>query len=91
MPVEDAALDQPQRPTPRHQYPAQRSTRRYQPSTHLPTYKPHIHRPFPNPLLMATTVKTPSHTDPETKKKEDKNETTIKDKPSGKSVKTQKK
>jgi hypothetical protein len=27
---------------------------------------------------MATTVKTPTHTDPETKKKEDKNETTIK-------------
>jgi hypothetical protein len=40
---------------------------------------------------MATTVKTPTHTDPETKKKEDKNETTIKDKPSGKSIKTQKK
>jgi hypothetical protein len=40
---------------------------------------------------MAATVKTPSHTDPETKKKEDKNVTTIKDKPSGKAVKTQKK
>ncbi|WP_262709790.1 hypothetical protein [Hymenobacter sp. UV11] len=40
---------------------------------------------------MATTVKTPSHTDPETKQKEDANQTTIKDKPSGKSVKTQKK
>jgi len=40
---------------------------------------------------MAATVKTPSHTDPETKKKEKSNEETIKDKPSGKSVKTQKK
>ena len=40
---------------------------------------------------MATTVKTPSHTDPETKKKEGSNETTIKDKPSGKNIKTQKK
>ena len=40
---------------------------------------------------MAATIKTPSHTDPETKGKEKKNEETIKDKPSGKSVKTQKK
>jgi hypothetical protein len=40
---------------------------------------------------MATTVKTPSHTDPETKKKEKSNEEVIKDKPSGKAVKTQKK
>ncbi len=40
---------------------------------------------------MATTVKTPSHTDPKTKKDEKKNEEVIKDKPSGKAVKTQKK
>ena len=40
---------------------------------------------------MAATVKTPSHTDPVTKQKEKKNEETIKDKTSGKSVKTQKK
>lgn len=40
---------------------------------------------------MASTVKTPSHTDPETKKKEKANETTTKDKPSGKNVKTQQK
>ncbi|MDJ0366344.1 hypothetical protein QMK33_14385 [Hymenobacter sp. H14-R3] len=40
---------------------------------------------------MAASVKTPSHTDPETKKKEKDNEEVIKDKPSGKTVKTQKK
>ena len=40
---------------------------------------------------MAATVKTPSHTDPDTKKKEKKNEEEVKDKPSGKTVKTQKK
>ena len=45
---------------------------------------------LPNPP-MATTIKTPSHTDPETKKKEKQNEEEIKDKPSGKTVKTQKK
>jgi hypothetical protein len=40
---------------------------------------------------MATTVKTPSHTDLATKQKEKANEEVIKDKPSGKAVKTQKK
>ncbi|MGI4870103.1 MAG: hypothetical protein ACRYFX_02875 [Janthinobacterium lividum] len=40
---------------------------------------------------MAGTVKTPTHTDPETKKKEKANEEEVKDKPSGKTIKTQKK
>jgi len=40
---------------------------------------------------MATSVNTPKHTDPATKEKEKSNETEIKDKPSGKTVKTQKK
>lgn len=40
---------------------------------------------------MATTVKTPSHTDPETKKKEKANEVEERSKPDGKKTKTQKK
>ena len=40
---------------------------------------------------MANTTTTPKHTDPATKSKEKQNETEIKDKPSGKTVKTQKK
>ncbi|MGI4733554.1 MAG: hypothetical protein ACRYG7_00065 [Janthinobacterium lividum] len=40
---------------------------------------------------MATSVNTPKHTDPDTKAKEKKNETEVKDKTSGKTVKTQKK
>ena len=40
---------------------------------------------------MSTTVNTPKHTDPATKAKEKANEEEIKDKPSGKTVKTQKK
>lgn len=40
---------------------------------------------------MATSVNTPKHTDPDTKTKEDKNVTEVKDKPSGKTKKTQKK
>ncbi|WP_460502373.1 hypothetical protein [Hymenobacter agri] len=40
---------------------------------------------------MATPVSTPKHTDPATKRDEKKNETEIKDKPSGKTVKTQQK
>lgn len=40
---------------------------------------------------MANTTTTPKHTDPATKAKEKGNETEIKDKPSGKTVKTQKK
>ena len=40
---------------------------------------------------MAPSVNTPKHTDPATKEKEKSNETEIKDKPSGKTVKTQKK
>jgi hypothetical protein len=43
------------------------------------------------PSIMAVSVNTPKHTDPATKEKEDKNVTEIKDKPSGKTVKTQKK
>ena len=41
--------------------------------------------------IMANTTSTPKHTDPATKTKEKENETEIKDKPSGKTVKTQKK
>ena len=40
---------------------------------------------------MANTPNTPKHTDPATKTKEKKNETEQKDKPSGKTQKTQKK
>ena len=40
---------------------------------------------------MANTTNTPKHTDPETKRDEKKNETEVKDKVSGKTVKTQKK
>ena len=40
---------------------------------------------------MATPVTTPKHTDPATKRDEKKNETEVKDKVSGKTVKTQKK
>lgn len=40
---------------------------------------------------MANTTNTPKHTDPVTKSKEKKNEEEVKDKPSGKTVKTQKK
>lgn len=40
---------------------------------------------------MANTTTTPKHTDPATKRDEKKNETEIKDKPSGKTIKTQKK
>ena len=40
---------------------------------------------------MATTVKPPSHTDPDTKKKEKQNETDVRDKPDGKKKTTQKK
>ena len=40
---------------------------------------------------MATPVNTPKHTDPATKRDEKKNETEVKDKVSGKTVKTQKK
>jgi hypothetical protein len=40
---------------------------------------------------MAATVKTPSHTDPETKKKEKSNEEDVRDKPDGKKKTTQKK
>ncbi len=40
---------------------------------------------------MATPTSTPKHTDPATKNKEKKNEEEVKDKPSGKTVKTQKK
>ena len=40
---------------------------------------------------MANTTSTPKHTDPATKAKEKKNEEEVKDKPSGKTVKTQKK
>ena len=40
---------------------------------------------------MAATTNTPKHTDPATKNKEKKNEQETKDKPSGKTVKTQKK
>jgi len=46
---------------------------------------------LPSPVTMSTTVNTPKHTDPATKAKEKANETEIKDKPSGKTVKTQKK
>jgi hypothetical protein len=42
-------------------------------------------------VTMANTTNTPKHTDPATKRDEKKNETEIKDKPSGKTVKTQKK
>ena len=46
----------------------------------------------PNPFhIMANTTSTPKHTDPATKSKEKQNEEVIKDKPSGKAVKTQKK
>ena len=41
--------------------------------------------------LLANTTSTPKHTDPATKKKDKQNEEVIKDKPSGKVVKTQKK
>lgn len=40
---------------------------------------------------MAATTNTPKHTDPATKNKEKANETEAKDKPSGKTKKTQKK
>ena len=40
---------------------------------------------------MAATVKTPSHTDPETKKKEKANEVDERSKPDGKKTTTQKK
>jgi hypothetical protein len=40
---------------------------------------------------MATSVNTPKHTDPATKAKEKSNEEEVKDKPSGKTIKTQKK
>ncbi|WP_216679327.1 hypothetical protein [Hymenobacter siberiensis] len=40
---------------------------------------------------MVNTISTPKHTDPATKSKEKQNEEVIKDKPSGKAVKTQKK
>ncbi len=40
---------------------------------------------------MANTTNTPKHTDPATKNAEKKNEVVIKDKTSGKAVKTQKK
>ncbi|WP_426058288.1 hypothetical protein [Hymenobacter sp. B1770] len=40
---------------------------------------------------MANTTTTPQHTDPATKSKEKKNEVEVKDKPSGKTIKTQKK
>ena len=40
---------------------------------------------------MANTTNTPKHTDPVTKNKEKKNEEEVKDKPSGKTEKTQKK
>lgn len=40
---------------------------------------------------MANTTTTPKHTDPANKRDEKKNETEIKDKPSGKTIKTQKK
>ena len=40
---------------------------------------------------MANTTSTLKHTDPATKNKEKQNEEVIKDKPSGKAVKTQKK
>ena len=40
---------------------------------------------------MATSATTPKHTDPATKNKEQKNETEQKDRPSGKTKKTQKK
>jgi hypothetical protein len=43
------------------------------------------------PPIMANTTTTPKHTDPATKRDEKKNEEVIKDKPSGKAVKTQKK
>ena len=43
------------------------------------------------PRVMANTTSTPKHTDPATKNKEKQNEEVIKDKPSGKTVKTQKK
>ncbi len=43
------------------------------------------------PLIMANTTTTPQHTDPATKSKEKKNEVEVKDKPSGKTIKTQKK
>ena len=41
--------------------------------------------------IMANTTNTPKHTDPATKNKEKKNEEEVKDKVSGKTVKTQKK
>lgn len=40
---------------------------------------------------MANTTTTPKHTDPATKTKEKKNEEEVKDKVSGKTIKTQKK
>lgn len=40
---------------------------------------------------MATSTNTPKHTDPATKRDEKKNETTVKDKPSGKQKTTQQK
>jgi hypothetical protein len=43
------------------------------------------------PLIMANTTSTPKHTDPATKTKEKKNEVEVKDKPSGKTHKTQQK
>ena len=45
---------------------------------------------FP-PRIMANTTTTPKHTDPATKKAEKENEVVIKDKTTGKAVKTQKK
>ena len=53
-------------------------------------YKKH---PFTLTLsrIMANTTTTPKHTDPETKRDEKKTEVEVKDKVSGKTVKTQKK
>ena len=42
-------------------------------------------------IMANAPVSTPKHTDPETKRDEKKNETEVKDKVSGKTVKTQKK
>jgi hypothetical protein len=52
--------------------------------------QPYTNYFFTTPCPMANTT-TPKHTDPATKRDEKKNEEVIKDKPSGKAVKTQKK